>query len=335
MQASRDRKKAYDASRREGQDGFLRDLALTAKDNARLRGARNRNDFSHECEIEEKDVVKLWDGQDGKCHYTGLQLQFDRSQPWVPSIERLDNKKGYVLDNVVLIASELNGVVSWTPGKLLAIRALQQMPVDLQKLENRISLAKAAEVNRRPNGKRQKIVVDGQDMFVCTQCKKTLPRESFSKDKAKMFGIRSSCSECDDEAIERRLNSFGGYLRHRLNSTFSSSKTRSTRKRPRNGSGQGDVPELTLDDVCAKLIEQQGRCFYSGVPMVFTPKSPWMMSIERINTSKTYTVENTVLICWEFNTVKPWTRGMVEEMLLSLEEKHKSQPALIEDDAHA
>jgi hypothetical protein len=58
---------------------------------------------------------------------------------------------------------------------------------------------------------------------------------------------------------------------------------------------------IDKDEIIKKFIDQQGVCYYSGVPM--HPRGDWKMSIERINPSIGYTIENTVLICYIFNTI--------------------------------
>ncbi len=60
--------------------------------------------------------------------------------------------------------------------------------------------------------------------------------------------------------------------------------------------------ELTINDLFDKLLEQKGRCYYSNVNLHFTPKSEWMMSIERLDSTKGYTKDNTALVCIEFNS---------------------------------
>ena len=61
--------------------------------------------------------------------------------------------------------------------------------------------------------------------------------------------------------------------------------------------------EITHTDILQKLLVQQGRCFYSGVPLQYMlPHHDWVMSLERLDNSVGYTVDNCVLIAVEFNT---------------------------------
>jgi hypothetical protein len=81
-------------------------------------------------------------------------------------------------------------------------------------------------------------------------------------------------------------------------------------------------PTLTHDQVYDKLLTQQGRCFYSDVPLKFAPKSDWLTSIERVDEMKPYTAENTVLVVHEFNTVAQWTRDKFQLALESIKVKY-------------
>ena len=57
-------------------------------------------------EITNEDIIYLYDKQGGMCHYSGLPLKEEYNHiprhPFAISVERLDNKKGYVLDNIKL-----------------------------------------------------------------------------------------------------------------------------------------------------------------------------------------------------------------------------------------
>ncbi|NBS68000.1 hypothetical protein EBT31_03675, partial [bacterium] len=50
------------------------------------------------------------------------------------------------------------------------------------------------------------------------------------------------------------------------------------------------------------LVWQEGKCYYSGIPMSFEKQSKWKASLERLDPLKGYVSGNVVFICWEFNT---------------------------------
>eukprot|EP00435_Cladocopium_sp_Y103_P045897 s1751_g13.t1 len=118
-----------------------------------------------------------------------------------------------------------------------------------------------------------------------------------------------------------RLDNRHGYRRNNValiaqefNSMAGSAKKQSSRVLA-SGQGRrwhGDF-ELELDDVLGMLWAQRGRCFYSDVPLRYAQSNvDWLMSLERLDNTKTYTKENTCLVALEFNTRAQWSRGKVQ-----------------------
>lgn len=75
--------------------------------------------------------------------------------------------------------------------------------------------------------------------------------------------------------------------------------TSARRRRPHNF-------ELTLDVMIAKAKSQMMRCYYTGIPLLFAPHDAPMYkaSIDRMDSSKGYTIGNSVLCCRFFNYYK-------------------------------
>ena len=75
---------------------------------------------------------------------------------------------------------------------------------------------------------------------------------------------------------------------------------------------------LSEDDVLDMILQQGGRCHYSGVPLEFLkPHTDWRWSMERLDSTLGYTLENTVLVADEFNTFSfnrgaQWSRAKAE-----------------------
>lgn len=53
-------------------------------------------------------LVKLWQDQDGKCYYTGLDLTIRKKQRNTYSIDRIDSNKGYIDGNVCFCCASVN-----------------------------------------------------------------------------------------------------------------------------------------------------------------------------------------------------------------------------------
>lgn len=53
-------------------------------------------------------LVDMYNHQNGKCYYSGLDMTLDRSDLYTVSIDRIDSSKGYEIGNVVLCCSTFN-----------------------------------------------------------------------------------------------------------------------------------------------------------------------------------------------------------------------------------
>ena len=51
-------------------------------------------------ELDNKFITSLWEKQDGKCAKTGVEMGRIGDKWLAPSIDRIDNSKGYTKDNV-------------------------------------------------------------------------------------------------------------------------------------------------------------------------------------------------------------------------------------------
>ena len=73
----------------------------------------------YEFNLSPKFLSELWDRQEGRCAYSGLKMHMPlthsesrwegkRSTPFIGSLDRLDNSKGYTKDNVHFVCLSLN-----------------------------------------------------------------------------------------------------------------------------------------------------------------------------------------------------------------------------------
>lgn len=79
-------------------------------------------------------------------------------------------------------------------------------------------------------------------------------------------------------------------------------QTASQRAKTRKGVSARSEFDITRDDLIDILTWQEGRCYYSGIPMSFERHQDWRASLERLDPLKGYVTGNVVFICWEFNT---------------------------------
>lgn len=72
--------------------------------------AKNKN---IDCTLTIEEIDALLEKSGGKCALTGIKFDMlndkqYRTRPWIPSIDRIDNTRGYTIDNVRLIANAVN-----------------------------------------------------------------------------------------------------------------------------------------------------------------------------------------------------------------------------------
>ena len=81
---------------------------------------------------------------------------------------------------------------------------------------------------------------------------------------------------------------------------WSNSVARSARRRDKK---KGRQSSIDADHLLDLVLEQEGLCAYSGIPMeLLKPNSHWRVSIERIDTQHGYLQGNCCLIAAEFNS---------------------------------
>lgn len=72
---------------------------------------RNTNGKERGFDLSEDQLQELWKQQDGRCAYTGVPFDLRRStvRPMAaPSLDRIDNEKGYVPGNVQFVCTAVN-----------------------------------------------------------------------------------------------------------------------------------------------------------------------------------------------------------------------------------
>lgn len=64
------------------------------------------------------------------------------------------------------------------------------------------------------------------------------------------------------------------------------------------------VFELTYEDLMAQLLIQEGKCAYTGIDLVYSTKSDFTISIDRIDSDGDYTKDNFQFTLGKINVMK-------------------------------
>jgi len=90
---------------------YCRRLVVNARSKSK-RGVRNNGALSGSFNINEEDVIKLWEKQKGQCALSGVFLTHHRdgqgAKEHNASIDRINPTKGYEPKNVQLVALRVN-----------------------------------------------------------------------------------------------------------------------------------------------------------------------------------------------------------------------------------
>ena len=145
-----------------------------------------------------------------------------------------------------------------------------------------------AEARQKPRGprscKRFRRRPNQLGEIPCYHCGRYLEPDAFGNG-------RSRCKSCE----RNRQMRYDGTLRGTLVRLAARSKWRSVKK--------GIGHHLDLHDLFDMLLEQEGRCAYSGVALeILHPCAHWRISLERRHNSEGYVRDNCVFVANEFNS---------------------------------
>lgn len=130
----------------------------------------------------------------------------------------------------------------------------------------------------------------------CFKCKEAKEVSCFFKHKLTPDGLHSWCKTCCTEA--------NNLSRAKLNSTIQGRAKVFLQNARKSAAKRQQEFSLTLEDVVACWDEQEGICAYSGRQMTLAAGELNTVSIERIDSSKGYFPDNTVLVCQAINRMK-------------------------------
>jgi hypothetical protein len=102
------RKKRLDPDFRKQEGIKQKERRIRLWENTLLNDSKHRKGIEHNLTV--KDIKELFIKQKGRCYWFNIPLipSSNKKDPQQPSLDRLDNNKGYTKDNVVLTCYSAN-----------------------------------------------------------------------------------------------------------------------------------------------------------------------------------------------------------------------------------
>lgn len=196
---------------------------------------------------------------------------------WVP--KELEGRFSYVGGKLVA-SCEKCGATRATSGRGSVLKEIERGNTDKFKLCGGCGYYKGFKPTQ------QEIASWPEGHKKCGRCKELLPFEQFHKHRTALFGYNTICKDCR-KPIGKEQWANVPYKQK----MFDRAKGRSARL--------GREFTITMDD-----FEIGEKCPVFGIPYEFSPKSPWVPSIDRIDSNIGYVPGNIQVISWRANWLK-------------------------------
>eukprot|EP00397_Hematodinium_sp_SG-2012_P041011 GEMP01045070.1.p1 GENE.GEMP01045070.1~~GEMP01045070.1.p1 ORF type:complete len:370 (+),score=20.76 GEMP01045070.1:60-1169(+) len=211
---------------------FLRDAKASSARRSAVAGREDAGFF----DIDLMFLLNLWQKQKGRCAYSGIVMNTEPWTSWRISIERLNNNRGYVPDNVCFTCSELNttdnsvnakyavlGSSKWSREKLHSLPEVSDSSVPLNDAELEEI---AAAIPKRKGLKYSKRQVAANGDIFCPSCSKFMSIDNFYFHARNLFNRQHFCKPCLLATHNEYRNTQIGFLRTRVHSAKLSAKVR-------------------------------------------------------------------------------------------------------------
>lgn len=139
-----------------------------------------------------------------------------------------------------------------------------------------------------------------EDEFKCYECKKIKHiSEQVKRSKDNSLPDKNFCKTCCSKQYDDNLYAF-------IKNLVNTSKNRTIK---RNKKGKNHEYNITTEFLLSLYEQQEGKCYFSGIPLIFKSCSKWQCSLERIDNNIGYVEGNVCLICIEFqHGMFQWTK---------------------------
>jgi hypothetical protein len=282
-----------------------------------MKGNSNRRGHSSP-EYTVDDLKDMYKKQHGRCTISGVPMKEKRGNhdPYNMSPERLDNKKGYVAGNVVLICQflQISGTHDYLPDEIRSW--FNYDAIDDGFVFDTIDFT---EPNRKKQRDRVTPIKTYNDNGVlisktCTDCGVDKNMLCYYKANWTEGGI-SWCKPCAT-IRERQRNDASPYnFINKMAGTATSITKRRGKKRSRND--DSGISDTNLFDFFISIIKKQkGRCAITNIPFVYKTCHKFAPSPDRIDNGNGYIAGNVEMIIAPLNTSNKPPNAELRELVM-------------------
>lgn len=255
---------------------------------------RNNKGRKHgEVQYTPEDLKELFFSQNRKCAISGNEMveEYRTGNPFTVSPERINNNKGYVKGNVVLICQYLQII----HGDFTITEIKSWFQYD----RNNDSFVFDETIFNKPisNSRKRRQVIFDDDKKMCTDCGVKKPLSSYPSIRER---LHAHCRHCRNERAKQHRNTPYGFIMKICRTAKLTAKKRSLKRRRNDQSGECDDDLFTLFvDVIKK---QGGRCAITGIPFQYEQNNKFAPSPDRLDNTKGYVEGNVRMIIVPLNT---------------------------------
>jgi hypothetical protein len=240
-------------------------------------------------EITVNDLKEMFKNQNGICPVRGEKMEpkYGDRDPLNMSPERMDNKKHYTIDNVVLICQK------YQVGHHFNFSINEISSFFEYDTNDGFDFDPAIFNYNPPRHKRRLSRREGNNML-CTRCDNMLPIEMFSC-KNKPW-----CKHCTVAWETEYVKTPHGFLKRMAKNAKQAARNRG-KKLKRNDTSSNSEDNL-YNFFLSIIKEQNGRCAITGIPLVYKRFHRFAASPDRLDDSKGYVKGNVRFIIAPLNT---------------------------------
>jgi hypothetical protein len=282
-----------------------------------MKGSSNGRDHSPP-EYTVDNLKEMYKKQHGRCAISGVSMKEKRNDgnPYNMSPERLDNKKGYVAGNVVLICQflQIGGTHDYLP---IEIRSwFNYDAIDDCFVFEDVDFTKPNRKKHRDHITPIKTYNDNGVLIskTCTDCGVDKKMSCFGNNNGTEGG-NSYCKPCHVIRERQRINTSPyNFIMTMAHSATSSTKSRGNKRSRNDDSG---ISDTNLCDFFISIIKKQkGRCSVTKIPFVYKTYHKFAPSPDRIDNGKGYIAGNVEMIIVPLNTSNKPPNDELREFLM-------------------